>query len=264
MKSLTQFATNEFPARASSLPELMLCETRGILMFLDLVQDHSGPAADTGSLAHEIIAKWHTNGFDMAAALQGVAAWKRQFPLADEEKAVAHAVAYSQDPRNRVTLFWAPEEEIRVQFPPHENDPTGQPVVVSGHIDQVREENGKLFIWDIKTGARGGMEMLNSYALQIAAYAIGATVKLGRPVNPGGLIRTATYLTKNCDPTTSPAGVFWHYPYELTEAGILIDGFLLRVAQIRRGDFAASPGSQCNYCPAGGVGECVAKIKTLI
>lgn len=233
-------------------------------MFLDEISDSSGVAADTGSHAHGLVDAWYRSDFDTAAALREVAALNRQFPQADTERALEHFRAYIADPRNRVTLLWAPEETIVIPLPPHETDPTGEPIYITGHIDQVRlAEDGLAYVWDIKTGKPGGFEMVNAYALQIAAYSVGASLKLQRPVHPGGLIRTLSYLKKTVDPASSPPDVFWHMPFDLEGALVLLDGVALRVAQIRRGDVTISPGSQCNYCPAGGIQGCLPKIRNL-
>lgn len=149
---------------------------------------------------------------------------------------------------------------MSVTLPPHEIDPTGRMVVLQGTLDQVRETPQGLRLYDVKTGRTEGVQMLDLYAYQVAAYCVMATELLGEPVAPGALIRTAGYLRPGVVPATEPPGVFFSVPWGLADCRGLLDAVRLAVANIRCGEVNFGPGYHCAAtCPARGLQTCIAK-----
>ena len=136
--------------------------------------------------------------------------------------------------------------------------------MINGTLDQVRRDvTGVCRIWDIKTSMKGAWEIAHGYAYQLAAYAMGASALLCEPVEPGGFIRTRSYVKRGVLPGASPDGVFIEVPWRLADATRILDGVRLVVAQIRSGYFWLGPGDHCSYCPAGGVQSCLPKLLSL-
>lgn len=249
------FGTEQHPLRMSQLPRLAGCTVREFLQFMGDLTDESGPAADTGSMVHGMIAAWHLSGFDPSHAARAVAALQAQFPLADPETAAAHFAGYANDPRNRVELFGRPETPVRLRVPMGDGQPD---VVVNGTLDQLRVgEDGVLEVWDVKTGKPSGLSMLDSYALQLAGYALGAAQTLGRDVRLGGIVRTVGYLARGVSRNPSPDGVFYHVPWGPQVALLLLDTVKRAVRQVRAGEADFAPGYGCQVCPARGFQNCL-------
>jgi hypothetical protein len=260
MRDPKLFGTESYPLRASALPNLVICPMRAFLQFQGLLDDAGSGAAEMGTLVHEIIANWHTNGNNKEAAVAAVGDWRSKFPLVAAagryDEALAHAEGYCADPRNQARPVLI-EQLVRIALPPHETDPTGQAVVLQGTLDQVRETPHGLKVFDVKTGRTEGVQMLDLYAYQIAAYCVMATELLGESVAPGALIRTAGYLHKTAD-GPEPLGVMFPIPWNLDDCREMLDGVRLIVANIRRGEVNFGPGYHCaSTCPARGLQRCL-------
>jgi hypothetical protein len=233
------------------------------LHFEGLLDDPGSAAAEVGTLVHEVVAGWHRNGFDRDAAVAGVGDWRQRFPrLASAgrlDEALAHVGGYCGDPRNQVRPVLL-ERPVSLALPPHETDPTGQPVILQGTLDQVRETPGGLRLFDLKTGRTDGAQTLDIYAYQVAAYCVMASELLGEPVAPGALIRSAGYLARGTVAAREPQGVFFHLPWGLDDCLDLLDAVRLIVANVRRGEVTFGPGAHCaTACPARGLQECLPK-----
>lgn len=250
MKDLHDYGTERSPLRASSLPNLVHCPAKAFLMYLGELDDSSSAAAETGSLVHALVKAWHEGNFDTTGVAREVATFAREFPLADSKVALAHFAGYANDATNRVKLVLS-ESKVSVRLKAADDDPTGEPILVNGTLDQVREGPRGLGVWDIKTGRPGGLQMLDAYALQLAAYSLAATELLGQPVRPGGIIRTLGYTTREPGPT------HFECPWDLRTADMLLDAVRKLVASIRRGDVTFAPGSPCLICPARGLQNCL-------
>jgi hypothetical protein len=259
MPDIRKFATDEYPLRASSL-YWVRCQMKHALQFLGAFgTDEGGPAAQTGSLAHAGIEEWHRTSQDKAAALRHMSQVSPKFPVADRAKAEKHAEGYFADPRNQAAEVVHIEDPVLFSFPPAKEDATGQPIVIRGTLDQIRRVDGVLKLFDVKTGSPEGLAMIHDYALQVAAYCVGATKKYGVDVHPGAIIRTEGYMStkrKKVDPASAPGGVFWDIPWNLERCAQLLDGVRSWVAQIRAGRPAWGPGSWCLYCPARELSVC--------
>jgi hypothetical protein len=228
-----------------------------VLESLDVLENSGGVAADTGSLVHTGVLAYHkTKSLDKALKAMKLAV--PEFPRGDLKEAALHLTPYTEDPRNQGTLVIA-EETIEFCIPEDIGD-TGGPIYVRGHLDQVREENGKLYVWDVKTGKRyQGWEMLQIATIQLAAYTIGASQLLNRPVYPGGIIRTYGYRVRGAA-LPEPSGVFFHAAWDLKDCATLLAPVAKRVKEIRERDYYVIPGDYCGGCSAGGVESCLPMI----
>lgn len=256
--TLQEFGSRKYPLRSSSLPTLLRCPLRQVLMFQRLIIDESGEPADTGSLMHLAAAHWHKNG-DIEGARRAMLAAVDQFPKGNVLDAGKLFSAYAADPRNQSAQFELIEDKIEIELPPWPDDPTQEPIIVTGTLDQVRYNvaNGNLEVWDIKTSKKGGVVLVFDYAAQIAAYTFGAEQRLKKPVHPGGIIRVRGYVTKGTDPASRPDGIFFPAMISRSQVPQLLDAVRQKVSMIRQGIVMPTPGEYCSYCPSGGVHNCL-------
>lgn len=252
-----EFGTDKYPLRCSSLYVLMGCPLSAVLQ-AEGEERESGEAADTGNLVHLAASLFHgkANG-DARLAMELMLGMKDRYPLGNVDDAALHFLHYSKDERNRKAKVVLNEEKIRFQIPAAENDPTQAPITVMGTLDQVRElDDGRLVLVDIKTGkAIWGKQMVTHYALQLAAYMVGATQLLKRDVEQAVIIRTADYI--------GSGPVFWWPAWGLPHARAMLYGLRQTVAQIRSGNVWIAPGAPCRFCPAGHPGDCVPRLTQL-
>lgn len=258
-RKLHLFGTADYPLRPSALATLVKCPLQAVLKVLDELEDTSGVAADTGSLAHEAVAAFHlepdaNKRIGAAVAMLQQAAPK--FPQADVADARITVERYVADSRNAGAKVVAVERPVRLVLDPHPSDPTGQPVVINGKLDQLRESNGRITVWDLKTGKPGGREMSHEHSLQQAAYVLAARQSGFPTAEPGGLIRTAAYRTRGAQLPMAD-GVFWDLPFTLADCPKLLSRVTLTVALIRSGEVDYGPGSWCVWCPLGGLDRCI-------
>ena len=214
MKPLSLFGSEHAPLRCSMLDGLNRCPMKHVLLYLDEAEDRAGEAAETGSIAHAGIAAYHRAGGHVNGVEAGLAAIRAsldRFPRARPEDAARHFADYAADPRHSSAEVVAVERPVRLVLPPGAGDPTGREVVIEGTVDQIRRHEGRLAVFDVKTGATPGWQMLHDHLFQVCAYALAATAELGEPVAPGCLIRTQGYRKKGVRPADAPDGVFWSY-----------------------------------------------------
>lgn len=253
--------------RISSLPGIGQCP--GFAVLRAAGDDTGSAAANTGSAVGRIAELWHRGGEGATSFEEAVAQAMREvaenFPRADMDEARLHALGYASDPRNRgvVVAEWC-ELEVKLTLAPAPEDPTGQPIELVGHIDQIRRDpvTKQLRVWDLKNGRPGGLELLYGYAWQIAAYSLACTATLGEPVLPGGVIRMKGYGTKRRDPDADPSTHF-EAPWSLDQCRGMLDVVAFEVAHVRNGAIAMRPGMHCMWCPAGGPHLCGARLRAL-
>jgi RecB family exonuclease len=248
---LTTVATPARPLRASSIPKFMRCPLNVILSYE--ADDQPGVAADTGSAVHYAAAVFHKNAKSLRDALKAMRGQASLYPFADLDVAEEHFRGYAEDPRQAAGEVVLCEHKVQVVLDPADEDPTRQPVVINGTLDQIRRKDGVLRLWDIKTGAADGPTMLTDYAYQLAAYQVGATALLGEPVLSAGVIRTKGYLKKRGNPDP----IFWEAAWTLEGARRMLRHVVREVANVRAGRVRLTPGPQCHWCPAQGIGSCV-------
>jgi len=261
---IEDYGTDAYPIRMSSLTSLQRCPAMSLIgdARLDLSERRSGRAAQTGTAVGRIIELWHA-GRAMQDAVrqttleaQGQVDKRSALPQADLKKAETWAVGYAEDPRNPQdgVLACSLEREVRLELEPDPEDPTGKPILLVGHTDQVRRNNfGRLELWDVKSGSPGGAQMLAEYAWQLCAYSLACTESYGEAVVPGGVIRVRDYTARRID---LMEGVFYHAAYTLDDARSMMRGVAHHVAMIRKGIVHQHPGVHCLYCPAQGPHLC--------
>ena len=263
-------STPWIPERASKLNTVARCP--GFNALQSAGADRVTAAANTGSAHHRLV-ELHHLGKHPLDALEIVRSEGDQWPLADYDEAEKWAVKYRADPRNRTTgttqecitspgPVIATELTVRCAIPCDPSDPTGEPIVLSGHVDQIRRGPDGLFAWDVKTGKGGGASLLYNAAWQLAAYAVAASQTLGDEVWCGGVIRTRGYVTrKTYAPGEEP--VFFHAGWSLEQCYEILTSAAYVVAQLRRGEILTTPGDHCNWCPGGGPANCGAMLRDL-
>lgn len=260
------------PIRCSKLAAMVKCRMR--IYLLDSINnedDEGGPAAQNGSVTHAGIEAYHKNKGTLAerkkAAWDAIASASKKFPLADQNEVRLFITPYMDDPRNINAQFLVNgrgelciEQEVTFTLQPHPLDPTGEPIHLLGHIDQIRLQQGQSKVWDYKSGKKTGWEMLHDYAIQLACYTYGASdIGLGT-IHPGGIIRGHGYRTRNVE-SVSPDGVFWACPYTREDLLSVLEESTLAVALYRMGEITYGPGPHCTYCEFGGLSGCISEFK---
>ena len=246
---LELFATPNFPLRASHLEKFLSCNWREVLLVFGAV-DSSGEAADIGSAVHAAIDTWHKTEQNAAAAVEAMRTRLNEYPKADLPQAAALFLAYAADPSNISADIVLGETEVTFEISPSPEDPTGTPITIVGHTDQVRREVGVLKVWDVKTSKKMPHEVLWSTCVQGAAYCAGATKLLGETVHPGGIIM----------PRRSPM----HIPFTWTVNDIdrILDPIRHHVALVRKGIVSHVPeADRCKWCHTGGPDVCLPQLR---
>lgn len=255
--NLADVGTPRMPLRASYLTRLVRCPMSGIIAMME--DQGSGPAADTGSAIHAAAAAWHTvANKDTSAALRVMRAGLAKYPFADLDAAEGTFRYYAQDPRNQEARVILVEEKVEIRLQPAEDDPTQEEILIFGHVDQVREEDhGELAVVDIKTGKfHDGPSMLTEHCLQLSAYQLGASAKIGKPVRKARIIRTNDYLKR------TPGPVFWSAAWRMSDCVALLDCVRNVVATLRRGQPYIVPTAEaCRFCV--GLSRCVPELQEL-
>lgn len=255
--------------RVSSLPMVAKCP--GLPVSRKHMGDEVGSAAHTGSAVGRVIELWHRFGEESGALEEALRQAQSpqevevgDYRLADWDTVRGWARFYAEDPRNQYGVVVADMQEAEVRYtlpvwlPSDEDAPTGEPVELVGHVDQIRRDRaGNLTVWDLKSGKAQGEEMVYAYALQLAAYSLAATETLGETVLPGGIIRLRGYDSKRpkeCPP--DGRRVFFETPWSLDACRALLDTVSATIEEVRRGVVRLQPGDHCRFCPAGGPGQC--------
>lgn len=223
-----------------------------------------GAAAQTGNLLHEAVAAFHRCASSMAVrnrteeGLAALEAARQKFPDGDAAKARNWFAAYVADEANQsADVPWV-EQPVELKLAAAEFDPTGEPIVVVGTLDQIRRgSDGTLSLWDLKTGSRRtGKESLTAYAVQQAVYLLAARECLSPDVEPGGLIYIPGYekrLGKR----------FFPYAITVDECMLLVQHLVYTVALVRSGVPIFRPGvDTCEYCPCGTYDVCLPMYRT--
>lgn len=217
---------------------------------------NSNSAADTGSLMHAGAAAYHKTvgdeDFRKQVGEESLIASLDKFPEGNVEKALDIFRSYAADPKNSGANVVFVEEPVRLVLPCAPNDPTGQDVVFQGTLDQVREFQGTLQVWDIKTGAgKDANQSLSEYLLQQAVYTLAARQTLSPNIQTGGLIYTPGY--------EKPRGRrFLPLGLNVEQCTSLLTPLVHIVSLIRQGVplFTPSAGA-CMYCPVRPYTNCI-------
>lgn len=257
MPDLKLFATAEYPLHPSGVRALLDCQWRMVSMFLYPMGDESGPAADTGSAVHAAAHALH-DGKEVAQCIAVMKAKLADYPRADLMDAADLFLKYAADVRNREAKVVASEVQIKFEIAPAPEDETGQPVSFIGRLDQVREVDGRLLVYDLKTSKLDQLRLLHDHTFQVAAYCVGASQLLKKQVDPGALILVRRYGTGDF----SNAHVFWHYPWKFEDCVQILNIIRHRVAEVRRGVLYHNPSdSQCRWCHQKSPDLCLPKLQ---
>lgn len=248
---LRTFATREWPLRISALTGLQCCPGFTLLSDRKIAEDdRSSAAAETGTAVGRLIELWHLGEKFREALDQAEGEKGADFPSADMEAAEFWFHSYVDDDRNQVNSVLAESLEAKVEYelPPAPEDPTGKPIYLVGHLDQVRVLHGRHSVWDVKSGRAQGKQMLFDYAWQQAGYVLASRQRWPElDVQPGGIIRLRGY-TKTKAP--SDCNVFYQDPRTVKDCEEQLNNVSLHVALIRQGIIVTAPGKHCCWCPA--------------
>lgn len=229
-------------------------------MYLYEPSNEGGVAGDTGSAVHAAAHAMH-DGKEVAECLKIMQAKLAQYPRADLLDAADLFLKYAGDVRNKEAKVILNEMPLKFQIAAAKEDPTGEPIAFIGRLDQVREVDGRYKVYDIKSSKKDQTELLHEHTFQMAAYCVGASIVLQKPVDPGALILVRRY--KNSDYSNSP--VFWHYPWTYADCEKLLDVFRHRVAEIRSGMIYHNPvESSCRWCHLRTPDLCFPKLKQVL
>lgn len=230
------------------------------MKFLQMPDEESGAAADTGSAAHAAIAAFH-RGKGVAESLEIMRVKSSDYPQADLEDAAGLFLSYATDARNVNAKILLIEAPIGFSIAPAPEDPTQAPISVIGTVDQVREEqDGNLYVNDVKSSKKDGTDLLHAHTFQVAAYCIGAAIKLNRPVRSAKLILLRKYAGKNA----STAPVFWSYPWTFQDIPQILESVRRRVAEVRAGKLYHVPNKDCCWCHARSPDLCLPKLQEFL
>lgn len=196
---LAAFGSAARPLRPSRVSKLLGCAMGIVLVMHD--ESEGGAAAQTGNLVHDAAEHYHKTKGTLAqrteAGLAALEAARAEFPAGDPEKAREIFRAYAQDRENiEAEVLWV-EQQVTLTLAADPGDPTGEPIVITGTLDQVRRDkaDGVLRVWDIKTGDyKSGDENVLDYLTQQAVYTLAARATLDPTIDIGGLIYTPAYF----------------------------------------------------------------------
>jgi RecB family exonuclease len=243
---LRKFATAEHPLRPSKVADVLACPLSYILSMHE-EDSNGGVAAQTGNLIHRAVDAFHKTTDREARVAAGVAALeaaREKFPGGDAKKAQKIFTAYAADPENADARVKWVEQAVELTLPADHLDPTGEPIVIRGTMDQGRiGSDGIPRVWDVKTGDYlPPRECLDEHTVQQAVYVLAARKTLHPKFEPGGLIYTPNYEKSRGKR---------HLPYPMTvqQCEDVIAMLPLVVAAVRRGRAIARPGvDSCRWC----------------
>lgn len=246
------------PLRPSKVAQFLRCPMSLALTFDD--SNIGNRAAQTGNIVHDMAEAFHKHSGTlqerMEAGRQALAAAQEAFPDGDPVKARKHYDAYVVDPENQEAVVDWCEAAVTLTLPADASDPTGEPIVINGTLDQVRRTGSdsgvKRRVWDIKTGDSKKLdEYLIEYLIQQAVYTLAARQTLDPNIEPGGLIWTPGYFS-------SRSRTIVPLPLTVETCTILVAPVPLFVAAIRRGERIFVPSADtCKFCPVRPWPHCV-------
>lgn len=247
--------------RISGLTSLGCCPGFHLLQKKDYGPVHQSALA--GTLVGEAIERWHKGiALDIC-----VGKLDEQVPKAYKAMARKCVRGYAADKRNQPgnteqygeVIPELMEKEVKLELPPSPDDPIQWPIQLIGHVDQIRRARDGLYVWDLKTGTDGGVNLLYKHAWQLAGYALAASETLGEPVKVGGIIRGRDYAAKDA---TNPI-VFYEGMWGPDQCRMMLDTVRQHIAWLHQGYVHLHPGAHCGYCPGGNPATCDKEIERL-
>lgn len=250
MKDFSKFATEEFPLRVSSISEFLQCNWKHLSKWLGMEQGSANIQAMIGTALHHTVGVFHEfNDKELAIKSllenNGIFDAKGQGYLLNEEhltEVLSMFRPYCEDKRNTEAKILGIEKYYSTLIPPHETDKTGEMITITGHVDQIRQED-RLLCCDIKTNAysSSNLTLTHFYQLVFYAYLCNASGDFKELVFPGYLIMPRNYSKKN-------GTVFYRIPYKQRNMPIYLDNLRLAVANVRNRNISVSPEFWCNFC----------------
>ena len=155
------------------------------------------------------------------------------------------------------------EKQVAFTLAAHPMDPTGEDIYIEGTFDQVRVENQRPRVNDLKTGKKTGWEMLHDHAIQIAAYSFGARQIGIVGCQPGPIIRAYGYRQRDAQ-LPSPTGVFFQPLFDWSMVEAILEPVRLHVALFRMGEINWTPGPYCTFCEFQGLVGCTEHYQRLV
>lgn len=245
--NINDIGRKEAPVRISSAPGWLSCEA--FALGKSLVTDTGSLAAEAGSAADLAIKLMHQGKTIEEAVEQAISA----HPTAERPVVLNVAGKYWDDPVSKRYGTVLPESqdlEVCVEI---------DEVHFIGHMDQVRELDGSLFVWDLKQSKFSGTQLTFDYIAQLVLYAKAATIWYGKPVGVGGIIRLSEYQKRTPEmayyPTPIPDAMGDNIVRQITGS--------IRRARSRK-PVAFRPCGRCYYCPLGGMDKCYATLASLV
>lgn len=250
-----QFGSVAMPLRPSSLHRLVACPMSAFLTWSPPGENSlGGKSAQTGNLVHAAVKIYHQTAGDVRAGAEALAAARAEFPDGDVKEAEKIFAAYVADPKNQAAqVVWA-EQPVRVEIEAAPGDPTGEPIIVEGTLDQVRRDADGfpgLSVWDVKTGDYlSSTEIVDEHRVQQACYVLAARETLDPSIVPGGIIYTPAYAKAR-------GRVFLPLKMTVETCRMLLLNVAHSVSLIRRGVPLYRPSADaCRWCPVRPYEQC--------
>ncbi len=247
--NLETFGTEARFLRPSSLDKLLACPMSVLLA----EADDGSEGAHVGTCVHKGVEAWHTT-LSSEAALGAMRAALKTFPdtsAAGVKKAEKWTAAYVADPKNNVMLTGRIEVPVTLRL--------AGDVWIKGTLDQLRRgEDGRLTVWDLKTGVwLSAQEARLAYQYQQAAYVLAARQTLNADVHPGGLIYANAYSDARPQPFVS-------MQVSIDDCEAMMEEVRLTVLDLRRGRVRTTPGPACKWCKQPKFPLCQRKFRSLL
>lgn len=253
---LLSFGSAARPLRPSRVAKFVRCPMSVALTFDDTSAGNR--AAQTGNIVHDMAETFHKHQGTLQEKIEAgraaLDAARLAFPEGDADKAVQVYCSYVADPTNQAAVVEHCEAAVTLTLPAEPYDPTGEPIVINGTLDQVRrlevpEKIGdRLFqpgryVWDIKTGdSKKPDEYIAEYLIQQAVYVLAARQTLHEDIQPGGLIWTPGYFSAR-------SRIFLPLPLTVESCKILVAAVPPLVACVRSGRPVFLPAADtCKFC----------------
>lgn len=247
---MTEFATAKHPIRSSLLPELFKCSRLFLEKTLTDGDYLADPLAQTGSLVHLGIQHYHQSGCSLQQGQKAIIEGKGKYPDGDADEAYNLLTKYidreKTHPRGKVVKV---EWEIKIEIPCSPLDKTKKAIVITGHIDQIRDLSDCIWVVDHKSGYRPGAGLISHYAPQMAAYMLGAHRHYKKP--------TKGFFTRLQDLKRRDLPFWWDCNFTDEHCLDVLMPVRNRIAEIRAGIVDCTGGKHCEYCPFEAYPACV-------
>lgn len=250
MIKLTTLGTKDNPIRISSTPLWLRCpwfnllkmyyeDQNAVLANTTGTKDISAPSARIGTALDKAV-KTFSEGFSVEVAIEaGISEYAYIDPLIIKNYCELEQLFEQQYGKVR-------PEYNDVQIFDHIDD-----IWFLGHPDQVREKEGKLYLWDMKASQYAGKQLCCDYYMQLLLYSHFLGIEIG------GIIRLTDIRTKG--------QIFYPVKIDPYFKQLVIKKLIKTIKSLRRGILIEpTPGSQCVYCAGLEPGLCWHRLKPFV